>query len=243
MKKLVEHGARAVTITGGGEPLLHPQFPEIVDTLRNHELELGLVTNGIAMRSWPREVYDRFSWIRVSFDSERETLPDLYRGVPVAFSYVYVPGSDRSKPFISLVKQAEKGIITHLRIVSDIRSADDPSYRFLRSDVSTNPRVIIQNRDRYTKGTEKCWIALVKPVIDVDGLMYPCCGTQYAIKQAPAEYVTDLCMGSVSKYLLRYVIPQKPFDGSRCDVCYYNGYNDVLGAFKALPDVTHREFI
>lgn len=242
-KRLVEHGARAVTITGGGEPLLHPRFDEFVNLLKSYELELGLVTNGIAMRSWPRELYAEFSWIRVSFDSERDELPDLYAGVPVAFSYVYVSGSQRSKPFISLVKQAEKGVISHLRIVSDIRSADDPSYRFLNREVSTHPNVIIQNRKRYTKGSSRCWIALVKPVVDVDGLFYPCCGSQYAIRDAPAEYANQLCLGDVQKYLLHHTIPQKPFDGSICDRCYYGEYNEVLEVFKILPSLQHTEFI
>jgi hypothetical protein len=240
-KDLVAHGARAVTITGGGEPLLHPQFPEIVDVLRGHELELGLVTNGIAMRSWPREVFEKFSWIRVSFDSEREMLPDLYTGIPIAFSYVYVPGSEKTANFISLTEQAKRGLITHLRVVSDIQAVDNARYAFINKPV--HPRIILQDRSKYTRGTSRCWIALIKPVVDVDGLVYPCCGVQYAVRNTPSSFISELCMGGVSKYLSQYVTPQRPFDGSMCDVCYHNMQNTTLEAFKELPEVLHRNFI
>lgn len=55
-----------VTLEGGGEPTLHPDFKEIVQYAYNKGTDLGLITNGTQDIS---EVASCFKWIRVSLDS------------------------------------------------------------------------------------------------------------------------------------------------------------------------------
>ena len=68
----VKVGIRAVEITGGGEPTLHPDFPEILDMLNQRKIEIGLVTHG----AWKDNHFDgivrqmkRATWARFSLDS------------------------------------------------------------------------------------------------------------------------------------------------------------------------------
>lgn len=68
LKDMHRLGVRSVTIEGGGEPTIHPQFEEIVlsDT---YGLQLGLITNGSMLHSFSEELIQRFVYIRVSLDA------------------------------------------------------------------------------------------------------------------------------------------------------------------------------
>lgn len=58
-----------VTLEGGGEPTLHPDFREIVDMGYKYSLDMGLITNGIVDIS---DCIHKLKWIRVSLDSSNE---------------------------------------------------------------------------------------------------------------------------------------------------------------------------
>jgi len=115
--------------------------------------------------------------------------------------------------------------------------------RFPGNLPTDEPRIILQNRASYTRGSSRCWLALVKPVVDVDGMMYPCCGAQYAVRGGDNRLPSRLCMGNIDNFISEYLGPQKPFDGSICDKCYYSEYNDVLGKIKEMQHLEHVEFV
>lgn len=55
-----------VTLEGGGEPTLHPDFKEIVRFGYDNDVDLGLITNGTVDLS---DVINMFKWVRVSLDA------------------------------------------------------------------------------------------------------------------------------------------------------------------------------
>lgn len=59
------HGT-GVTLEGGGEPTLHPDFREIVEMGRQSGIDMGLITNGIVDIS---DSVGNLKWVRVSLDS------------------------------------------------------------------------------------------------------------------------------------------------------------------------------
>lgn len=59
-------GVKAIHLTGGGDPTVHPDFPLIVKKIKELDLELGLVTNGYILN--PKDV-DFATWIRISIDA------------------------------------------------------------------------------------------------------------------------------------------------------------------------------
>lgn len=63
IKDLAALGVKALTWTGGGEPTLHPDFPEMVKLTHSLGMKQGLFTNALA-----KPEYDPllFEWIRVS---------------------------------------------------------------------------------------------------------------------------------------------------------------------------------
>lgn len=59
------HGT-GVTLEGGGEPTLHPDFYRIAEIGRNNSLDMGLITNGTVDIS---ESIPMLRWARISLDS------------------------------------------------------------------------------------------------------------------------------------------------------------------------------
>ena len=83
-------------------------------------------------------------------------------------------------------------------------------------------------------------ISLLKPVIGADGLLYPCCGTQYAMFPPPGDYDDLMCMGPAIELYSIYQ-EQKHFDGSQCVRCYYDEYNALLE--QIIIPLEHKEFV
>lgn len=63
-----QHGT-GVTLEGGGEPTIHPDFKKIVHYGHENGVELGLITNGTVNIS---DVINQFKWVRISLDSSNE---------------------------------------------------------------------------------------------------------------------------------------------------------------------------
>jgi len=74
---LVELGARTVLISGG-EPLLHRQWVDIAEMLRQGGLRLWLLTSGLSLKKHARRVARVFESVTVSLDG---TDPRMYAGV------------------------------------------------------------------------------------------------------------------------------------------------------------------
>lgn len=67
--KLKSRGLQAVILTGGGEPTLYPHFNELVEWLKvTQGLSVALITNGTNIDKVSPEVWDMFSWVRVSLN-------------------------------------------------------------------------------------------------------------------------------------------------------------------------------
>lgn len=70
LKEFKQLGGKAVTFTGGGEPLLHPQFCEMVEKAREYGLAVGLITNGLALtKDKCEKILPHLNWIRFSVDA------------------------------------------------------------------------------------------------------------------------------------------------------------------------------
>ena len=66
-----------VTLEGGGEPTIHPDFREIVEYGYNNDVALGLITNGTVDLS---DVINRFRWVRISLDASTKEEYILEKG-------------------------------------------------------------------------------------------------------------------------------------------------------------------
>ena len=242
-------GCRAITITGGGEPTLHPDFLLLTAHMRGLGLSLGLVTNGLTLeKTYGLEGY---RWIRVSCGDDRDTQAlsrALRRVAPStpsvdwAVSYVLSRRPDWDK-LISISHLARDLRFTHVRVVPDLLDLEctetllPEAVTRLRSAGAYWPGIIVQPRQNHEQGDRFCRISLLKPQIGSDGNIYPCCGVQYARSDDIRDFDAEMRMGTIYDPEL----PEEPFDGSRCLKCYYGGYNRLLDAILESPD--HKEFV
>ena len=66
---LAEMGVKAVTFSGGGEPLIYPHIAEAVNRLGKSGIKLATLTNGSHLHEDIAEAFARYgTWVRVSID-------------------------------------------------------------------------------------------------------------------------------------------------------------------------------
>ncbi len=241
-----KYGSNAVTITGGGEPLLHPRINDMIEYMRIYRMEAGLVTNGVALDKLKR--HDNLTWVRVSSSDDRipeySTIEKALKVNPDtdwAFSHVVTekPNYEIIRDMISF---ANDNNFSHIRLVSDLYNVDKvPNMSEVKKKLKgiDDKLVIYQGRKDSTLGIKDCYISLLKPVISPEGI-FPCCGVQYATAGQRRDMVAKMKMGEVED-LDTILSQQEHFDGSKCDVCYYSQYNDALSKIKEIPN--HRRFV
>lgn len=85
MKEIIsdisDMGVKAVTFTGGGEPLVYPHITECVHMLRQEGIDYALITNAQALNDEKADAFSDAKWVRVSIESAKETTYSRIRGV------------------------------------------------------------------------------------------------------------------------------------------------------------------
>jgi len=241
-------GTKAVTITGGGEPTIHKNFAEILSLCKTLGIGVGLVTNGLSWRDAPppQEARD-IVWMRVSaveggLLSNPGLLATIARQLPtVAIGVSYTvnghPDIDNARE-VCLIAEKEKSV-THVRFVQELMELPSIGLRTAQESLSAFPKAFFQWRDRFSAGCRSCLISLVKPIVDADGMVYPCCGTQYALgfqKKDLGIMPPSMSMGHWSQFH-----KGGPFDGGVCKRCYYQDYNVALA--RMTENIIHEDFV
>ena len=74
-------GVKAVTYSGGGEPLVYPGINEVFETTLDKNIALSLITNGQLLRGKSADLLKNSKWVRVSMDYYDEASFTGVRGV------------------------------------------------------------------------------------------------------------------------------------------------------------------
>jgi MoaA/NifB/PqqE/SkfB family radical SAM enzyme len=103
---LLKYSLRAVILSGGGNPILYRcpvggyNFNHLVDEIHGRGLEIGLITNGMPLKSYgdrvswktvSPETLDKLTWVRISMS-----------GLDHEENEVYVPSIDREKTTLGM---------------------------------------------------------------------------------------------------------------------------------------------
>lgn len=83
-------GVRAMTFSGGGEPLTYPHILEAISMLRERGIARSVITNGQLLCGAVSESLRDARWVRVSFDSPNPEEYSALRGIPVSSFHTVV---------------------------------------------------------------------------------------------------------------------------------------------------------
>lgn len=81
LKDMGKMGVKAVTFSGGGEPLCYPFLSETIEEIKNLDIDYSLISNGQALENDKAEMFYDAKWVRISFDSSNSILYEKTRGV------------------------------------------------------------------------------------------------------------------------------------------------------------------
>ena len=242
LREFYLQGTQAVSITGGGEPTLHNGLGEIVEAGVAYGLRCALVTNGLR---WVREgvpdYASEFDWLRVSVTDGLDligarVLAAGLKDISWGLSYTVTKQMDLARARAFCEFAAQTPALTHVRFVDEILHPDYETMQAAERAVEgITDKALFQYRHNHEPGQHPCYVSRLKPYIDADGSMYPCCGVQYAVHETATLPATmRLC------HWTRYA-DASAFDGSICRRCFYARTNEVLEVqLHALP---HREFV
>ena len=117
--KLKSRGLKAVILTGGGEPTLYPYFNELVTWLKDEQgLSVALITNGTNVNKVKQDVWNKFSWVRVSinfFENYENTILFPSTTGTLGASMVYV--GQPIEEFEKVVRLINKGDVRYVRVL------------------------------------------------------------------------------------------------------------------------------
>lgn len=78
---MAEIGVRAVTFSGGGEPLLYPYIEEAMEKILDAGIDLSIITNGSMLKGRRAELLAKAKWVRISVESMDDATYCKIRGI------------------------------------------------------------------------------------------------------------------------------------------------------------------
>lgn len=76
-------GVKAVTFSGGGEPLVYPHIVEAMQKILDAGIDLSIITNGQLLKGERAQVLADAKWVRISFDSANAETYAKIRQLPL----------------------------------------------------------------------------------------------------------------------------------------------------------------
>lgn len=225
-------GTKAIVFSGGGEPLMHPRFGDMIAEARCRDFELGLITNGVQLDQYIEALYN-FSFVRISLDA---ATAETYKKIKVANNF------DRVRFGIEalMMKRGPNTIVgvsflTTKENIHEVGKAQEladhwgvdyiqikPAYDLVTEGISTIKVVPTKPSQVITRhaapGGLTCAIAGLKAVVCADGGVYYCC----VKKDDPDFFLGSLYEESFSSIWSRrsHFKPDIP----KCGPCVYADY-------------------
>ncbi len=83
IRDIASMGVKAVTFSGGGEPLVYPHIVETMQNVLKEGIDLSIITNGQLLKDERAEVLTNAKWVRISFDSANAETYSRVRKIPL----------------------------------------------------------------------------------------------------------------------------------------------------------------
>jgi len=248
--ELQQMGTKSITFTGGGEPLMNPNFNMMVSIAKSLGFQIGLVTNGVLLDRVDRP--EDFLFIRVSLDAHNRK------------DYKKVKGADQFDTVLeNITKTLNRNKIIGLSYVvgpynnKDLQKAEDLANELGVSYLQIKPSYVNENKEIFTDfeypdgrpiiGTKRylpednvpCTIAGLVAIIGANGDVYFCCQGR-GVDRLTLGYLKDKSL----KEIWTERLALKP-NVSLCPMCRYMNYTKAYKSILEDGDLffQHRYFL
>jgi len=248
--ELHKMGTRSITFTGGGEPLMNPNYNLMAKMAKSLGFQIGLVTNGVLLDKV--ENPEDYLFIRVSLDAHNREDYKKVKGADHFDKVVdnirttldknkviglsYVVGPDNNKDLQKAEELANDLGVAYLQI--------KPSYINERKEIFKDfeypdGRTIIGTERYLPKDNVPCTIAGLVSIIGANGDVYFCC---------QGRGVDRLTLGNLKDKTLKELwterLQLKP-NVSLCPMCRYMNYTRAYKEILENGDLffQHRYFL
>ncbi|CUW38014.1 Putative radical SAM domain protein [Magnetospirillum sp. XM-1] len=154
---IVEMGVKAVTFSGGGEPLIYKALPEVVERLATGGVRVAALTNGSNLAGRMAEAFATHgTWLRVSLDGWDDASYSKSRGVPEgAFTRLldnmrrfvalgspcllgtsFIVGKDNAAHLYDVCSMLKDVGVNHVKVAAAVVSNDGAENNRYHADIS-----------------------------------------------------------------------------------------------------------
>jgi len=252
VRLLHARGLQGVVLSGGGEPMLYPQFNDLLSLFFDLGLKVGLITNGTCFKRAEPALLKQLSWVRVSInvldyvEEEKLYIPQFGAETVFGLSYIVSPDMEEDS-FEKIIRFVDKHDPKYVRVTADcmLRRDDlEVEHQRVRELVEglNDSRFFHQYKQHGTP--RKCYLGYFHPILYCDGYIYPC--DSLVLNGANQEFSKKwrLCK---AEDIVETLYSSDAFSSlvdtqKLCDACVWEGQNEFLCSV-ADEDVTHLEFI
>jgi organic radical activating enzyme len=214
---LQKYGLKAVSFSGGGNPIMWKYFDEGVDYVYKKGLKISLVTNG-PMTLAKQETLLKFNWIRISIQSLNHAKKCGFELIPdnVRKSMSYIIFDEHTFSSIEKVFEWAKEANTIIR-VAPIRPCKQEWSNKVRDEISRLGEPLLFF-DKPSGAPNGCYFAYVRGAIDWNAKYLPCPSIELS-PESFGKIPEDFAVCHV-KDLEEWLINNRPRDmGYRCTHC------------------------
>ncbi len=245
-------GLQGVILSGGGEPMLYPQFDGLLSLLFSLGLKVGLITNGTCFKRSDPSLLKQLSWVRISINVldyvEEEKLHIPQFGPETVFGLSYIVSPDMTeKSFEKILRFVDEHSPKYIRVTADCmlrRGELEVEHQRVRELVAglNDERFFHQYKNHGTPS--KCYLGYFHPILYCDGYVYPC--DSLVLNDTNQEFskkwrlcrVEDIVDTLYKGNAFTSLVDTKKL----CDACVWEGQNEFLCSVVD-QDLTHWEFI
>jgi len=199
--ELIQCGVKAITFSGGGEPLVYPHTVNVMTYAKEMGIQVGLVTNGSLLT---KEKADKLAkictWIKISLDASTPEEYYLTHGMPRQAFYnvvenikylakhkekcvvgvAYLVGEVTKNGLIRAAREWQKSGVDYL----NFRPFQGDKFSYIKQINKTkkyetdNFKIVWKDykfTDWWNITYSKCYFQYLYPLINCDGYVYPCC--------------------------------------------------------------------
>jgi len=222
-----EMGVKAVTFSGGGEPLLYHSIEEAMQKVLDAGMNLSIITNGQGLNGKKAEILSQANWVRISSEGDVASFSKI-RKVPEKWFYIL---AGNIKKFAQIKNpKCELGInlVVHKNNAEQVYESVKHFKNLGTNHIKITP-MWIENFNEYHKSTKESVLEqITKAREDFQDKNFNVHDT----------YVEDFSGASVSerKYNRCWIMQTIPVIGANCKVyfCHDKAYasDGVLGSIK-----------